>query len=93
MPDATSKSDSHFATIAPSLAFLCLHSEEGKKRQSVLAKAEFLMTLGLSIEDSAVLVGSSVASIKELQRISKKKETNSGKKRTAKETPGRKKGR
>lgn len=84
-------SDSHIATIARALAFLCLHSEEGKKRQSVLAKAEFLMTLGLSIDDSAVLVGSSVASIKELQRISKKKDANNGKKGSGKEKSGRQK--
>lgn len=82
-------SDSHIATIARSLAFLCLHSEEGKKRQSVLSKAEFLMTLGLSIEDSAVLVGSSVASIKELQRISKKRDASNGKKSSGKEKSGR----
>lgn len=78
-------SDSHLAAIARSLAFLCLHSEEGRKRQSVLAKAEFLMTLGLSVEESAVLVGSTVASIRELQRISRKKDSGNGKKSNGKE--------
>ena len=73
-------SQNYLSAIARSLAFLCLHTAEGKTRQTVLAKADFLMTLGLNVEDAAALVGSSVASIRELQRVSKKKDPKDGKK-------------
>jgi hypothetical protein len=54
-----------------SLAFLCLQ-QTSVKDGAVLEKAEFLRGLGLPYSDSAGLIGSSEASIKELARLAKK---------------------
>jgi hypothetical protein len=66
-------------TIARSLAFLCLQTEEGKKATSILAKAELLLTLGLRIDDAAALTGSSVQSIRVLQSQRRSKARTNGK--------------
>ena len=57
--------------ISRSLAFLCLQ-QTSVKDGGVLEKAEFLRGLGLPYGDSAGLIGSSEASIKELARLAKK---------------------
>jgi hypothetical protein len=70
--------------ISRSLAFLCLQ-QTPVKDGGVLEKAEFLRGLGLPYGDSAGLIGSSEASIKELARVAKKpKGANSGKSAKAK---------
>ena len=57
--------------ISRSLAFLCLQNTP-LKDGGVLEKADFLLGLGLSYSDSARMIGSTVASIKELARLAKK---------------------
>jgi hypothetical protein len=65
--------------ISRSLAFLCLQYTSAKDG-TILEKAEFLRGLGLSYSDSAGMIGSTEASIKELARIaSKSKGARSGK--------------
>lgn len=57
--------------ISRSLAFLCLQYAPAKDG-SVLEKADFLRSLGLPYSDSAGMIGSTEASIKELARLAKK---------------------
>jgi hypothetical protein len=57
--------------IGRSLAFLCLQSTS-LKEGTMLQKAQFLSGLGLSYRDSAEMLGSSEASLKELARVSRK---------------------
>ena len=57
--------------ISRSLAFLCLQYTSAKDG-GVLEKANFLLSLGLPYSDSAGMIGSTEASIKELARLAKK---------------------
>ena len=57
--------------LSRSLAFLCLQYTPAKDG-SVLEKADFLRSLGLPYSDSAGMIGSTEASIKELARLAKK---------------------
>lgn len=57
--------------ISRSLAFLCLQYTP-LKDGGVLDKADFLLGLGLPYSDSARMIGSTEASIKELARLAKK---------------------
>jgi hypothetical protein len=57
--------------ISRSLAFLCLQYTPAKDG-GVLEKADFLRSLGLPYSDSAGMIGSTEASIKELARLAKK---------------------
>jgi len=57
--------------ISRSLAFLCLQYTS-LKDGGVLEKADFLLGLGLPYSDSAKMIGSTEASIKELARLAKK---------------------
>ena len=63
--------------ISRSLAFLCLQHTLAKDG-SVLEKAEFLRGLGLSYGDSAGMIGSTEASIKELARLARKPKGSKG---------------
>lgn len=57
--------------ISRSLAFLCLQYTASKDG-GVLEKANFLLSLGLPYSDSAGMIGSTEASVKELARLAKK---------------------
>jgi len=57
--------------ISRSLAFLCLQYTPAKDG-TVLEKADFLLSLGLPYSDTARMIGSTEASIKELARLAKK---------------------
>lgn len=57
--------------LSRSLAFLCLQYVPAKDG-SVLEKADFLRSLGLPYSDSAGMIGSTEASIRELARLAKK---------------------
>src|SRR5262245_46588333 len=59
--------------IGRCLAYLCLQSEDGKKARTVFEKATLLQLLGLSLDEAAGLVGSSAASIRELERQARNK--------------------
>lgn len=74
--------------MSRSLAFLCLQYTPFKDG-TVLEKAEFLRGIGLPYEDSAGMIGSTEASVKELARLARKprgarrgKQTKSKAKRT-----------
>jgi hypothetical protein len=70
--------------ISRSLAFLCLQYTP-LKDGGVLEKAEFLRGLGLPYSDSALMIGSTEASVKELARLAKKpKGARGGKQNKAK---------
>ncbi len=58
--------------IAKALAYLALHTDELKSK-NVTERAAFLLTLGLTHEDAAKLLGSSEKSLRELLRRSAKK--------------------
>jgi hypothetical protein len=58
--------------VARCLAYLCLNSDEGKKHQGVLDKVDFLTRLGVPLSEAASICGSTLASVKELQRLAKK---------------------
>ena len=71
--------------IGRALAFLCMRNADmGSK--TILEKTQFLQGLGLEIGDAAAMLGSTAASVKEMQRQAK----NKVKKRRAKSN-GRKK--
>src|SRR4029077_12888084 len=57
--------------LSRSLAFLCLQYTPAKDG-GVLEKADFLRSLGLPYSDSAGMIGSTEASIRELARLAKK---------------------
>jgi hypothetical protein len=57
--------------IGRSLAFLCLQYTSAKDG-TMLERAEFLRALGLPYSDSAGMLGSTEASLKELARLAKK---------------------
>jgi hypothetical protein len=70
--------------IGRSLAFLCMQSTSAKEG-TLLQKADFLKGLGLDYDDSAQMLGSTPASLKELARQAKKpKGAGRGKQRKAK---------
>jgi len=71
--------------ISRSLAFLCLQYTDFKDG-SVLEKAEFLSSLGLPYADSAGMIGSTEASIRELARLAKKSKGARGGKKTKSKT-------
>jgi hypothetical protein len=57
--------------IGRSLAFFCLDralQSEPDKFDDVLKKVKFLQNMGLGLEDAAVVVGSTAASVRELMR-------------------------
>jgi hypothetical protein len=66
------------SVVGRSLAYLCLskamESEPGKF-DTVLKKVAFLEGLGLSRDDAALAAGSSAGSVRELQRLRRKKKT------------------
>jgi hypothetical protein len=76
--------------LSRSLAFLCLQ-QTAVKDGGVLEKAEFLRSLGLPYGDSAGLIGSSEASIKELARVARKpkKTKGAGRGESAKRKPAK----
>lgn len=57
--------------ISRSLAFLCLQYT-ATKDGTMLQKADFLRSLGVPYSDSAGMLGSTEASLKELARLAKK---------------------
>jgi hypothetical protein len=72
MPEHTKLSETLWlAVIGKALAYLCLQEaarKEPQKFDTVVRRVEFLENLGLSLDDSAVVVGSSGASVRELRR-------------------------
>jgi hypothetical protein len=65
--------------ISRSLAFLCLQYTPAKQG-SMLEKADFLRGLGLPYSDSAAMLGSTEASLRELARLAKLKGARRAKK-------------
>jgi len=66
--------------IAHTLAYLSLDRPE-LRHKTTLQKAEFLQGLGLSIRSAADILGSTEASIKELQRQANRKKKQRGRKK------------
>ena len=60
------------AVTARCLAYLCLKNSRYADK-SLLEQAQFLEKLGLPLEDRAGVVGSTVASLRELYRLAKVK--------------------
>jgi hypothetical protein len=60
------------AVIARCLAFLCLKNSDSA-RSPILEQADFLEKLGLPFEDRAGVIGTTVASLRELSRQARKK--------------------
>lgn len=75
VPSVSGQNESEWVKVATvlsrSLAFLCLQYTPAKDG-SVLEKADFLLSLGLPYGDTAGMIGSTEASIKELARLAKK---------------------
>lgn len=74
--------------IGRALAFFCLDralQSEPDKFDDVLKKVKFLQNMGLSLEDAAVVVGSTAASVRELMRYHRTKgsKRNGAKKKKA----------
>jgi hypothetical protein len=71
------------AVIGKSLAFLCLdraRERNPERFKDVLARVEFLQTLGLSEKEAAQAVGTSIQSVRELRRHhGRKKASKNGK--------------
>lgn len=65
--------------IAKCLAYLCLNTDEAKKKTGVLDRVEFLERLGLPIASASLLVGSTPASVRELQRVARNKKSGDSK--------------
>lgn len=64
------------AVIGRSLAYLCLKNAN-LGSSSLVEQAAFLEKLGLPHEDQAAVIGSTTASLRELQRQAKKKKGGS----------------
>jgi len=59
------------AVTGRSLAYLCLHVAD-LKRESLTQQAKFLIGIGLGLQDAAVMLGTTPASVRELFRYAQK---------------------
>ena len=66
--------------IGRALAYICLHNA-GMDNKTIAEKAMFLEGLGLDLKDVADMLGTSLASVRELLRVAKNKSKKRGPKK------------
>jgi hypothetical protein len=70
--DNSNDSTTWLAVIGRSLAYLCLRNSELRDKD-LATQAALLISLGLGVEDSAKLLGTTEASLRELLRLARNK--------------------